>query len=115
MNLNEIFDELISEAEKTYKQTEEEKIRMLIRNYLVHSFLYYELNSPIIPDEQYDKICRELLKYYDKIKKGNFKYKELIDKEALKAGSAYHLRIKDYPTEIADKALKLQRLFAGEQ
>jgi len=36
------------------------KIDMLIRQFLVHSFLYYQLDESIISDENYDRICVQL-------------------------------------------------------
>ena len=33
----------------------------LIKSYLIHSYLYYVLDSPVITDKAYDKLCQVLL------------------------------------------------------
>lgn len=75
------------------------------RQFLVHSFLYYQLNESVISDEKYDSICKELVelqqkhphtgKYFDKCR-------GLED-----SGSGYYLRKYDYPEEIITTALRL--------
>ena len=50
-------------------------------------------------DDAFDYICKELLDNYDSIE---HPHKEYIDKEALKAGTAYHMGVSDYPKLVQD-------------
>ena len=68
----------------------------LVKSYLVHSYLYYILDSPVINDKAYDKICQMLLNK-------NIDH-PLITKEALTAGSGYHISKDNYPSEIIKEA-----------
>ena len=66
-----------------------------LNDYLMHCYLYYELNTPVIYDYDFDKLCKDLLEKWDSI---SHSYKELISKSDLKAGTGYS--IKEYPKEI---------------
>lgn len=57
---------------------------MLVPFYLMCSYAYYEEDNPIVSDAFYDKLARKLLKEYDDI---DHRHKDLIDKDALEAGS----------------------------
>lgn len=48
-------------------------------------------------DESFDYICKKLLDNYDNLEHSHKKY---IDKEALKAGTAFHMRVDDYPSMV---------------
>lgn len=48
-------------------------------------------------DEEFDKICAYALREYDNI---DSPYKHLVTKDALQAGSCYHLKYEDYPDKI---------------
>ena len=43
-----------------YKQTVEERIKQLRRNMLIHSYMYYHLDNPIISDDQWQFQADEL-------------------------------------------------------
>lgn len=60
-----------------------------IRQYAIHSYLYYVKDSPIISDGAYDELCRWLLKNYKWIKPHDIN--GYLDKERLREGSGYHL------------------------
>ena len=62
---------------------------MLVPYYLMHSYLYYELNEPIISDAEYDELCRELKDKWDSVE--HF-HKHLIDVNSLGAGTGYQLK-----------------------
>ena len=62
---------------------------MLVPYYLMHSYLYYVMNEPIIDDMEYDEICRELKEKWDNV---NHYHKHLIDKQSLGAGTGYELQ-----------------------
>mgnify|MGYP003679391567 CR=1 FL=1 len=62
---------------------------MLVPYYLMHSYLYYEMNEPIISDTEYDELCRELKEKWDSVE--HF-HKHLIDVQSLGAGTGYQLK-----------------------
>lgn len=68
-----------------------------VKAYLVHSYLYYKLDSSVISDTEYDALCKKLL--------DTDEYHPLIDREALAAGSGYS--ISEYPPEIIEEAERL--------
>ncbi|KPK10625.1 MAG: hypothetical protein AMJ56_07595 [Anaerolineae bacterium SG8_19] len=65
--------------------------------YLIHSYLYYIMNTPVISDSEYDKLCKRLL--------DSGAEHELISREDLAAGTGYS--IKEYPADIIAEARKL--------
>lgn len=77
----------------------------LVSAYLIHSYLYYVCNMSIISDAEYDEICAELLKQYDEIE---HVHKHLVSKEALKAGTGYHISVFDYPSRVKIIAMHLR-------
>jgi hypothetical protein len=66
---------------------------------LMASWCYYIEPVPcsLLSDEQFDKACAWLLRHYDGV---SHKYKYLLPREALVAGSAYHLSAGQYPGGI---------------
>jgi len=74
---------------------------MLVPYYLIHSYLYYEKDNPIVSDEEYDRICKMLYESYDTVKHC---HKHLIDKESLLSGTGYHLK---YNSRIRGAAIQL--------
>lgn len=46
-----------------------ERINQRRRQLLVHSFLYYQLDTSEIPDHQYDKFCLDLIELQEKYPK----------------------------------------------
>jgi len=75
---------------------------MLVPYYLMHSYLYYKEDSPIISDGEYDSICKRLHSEWDNVE--HF-HKHLIDKEMLIAGTGYTL---EYPNRVIDAAKLLK-------
>ena len=74
--------------------------------YLVHSCLYYIWNRPVIEDVTFDAICRRLYNEFENI---DHHHGYLLDKDALRAGTGYYLKEKDYPLQvqvIAEEILK---------
>lgn len=65
-----------------------------LKNYLIHCYLYYVLNAPIISDTAFDKLCKKLLDSGVK--------SDLVSENDLKAGTGYS--IKEYPPEIIEEA-----------
>lgn len=68
--------------------------------YLIHSYIYYCLDTKTITDSLYDDICRCLYDNFDKIQT---QWPELFEKDALSAGTGYHLTWK-FPEEIKKQA-----------
>lgn len=62
--------------------------------YLAHSYLYYVHDSPVIADADYDEVCQILLNNFDSISHPHATY---LDKEALRAGTAFHIKADEYP------------------
>ena len=76
----------------------------LVTLYLMSSYLYYIHDMHPIPDEVYDEICRQLLRKFKDI---DHHHGHLITKEALKAGTAYHMREAHYPIIVQTAAFAL--------
>ena len=74
---------------------------MLVPYYLMHSYLYYVMNEPIISDIEYDELCKELKDKWDSVE---HYHKHLIDKQSLGAGTGYQL---EYNKRIENGALAL--------
>ena len=77
-----------------------------VRQYLVHSFLYYQLGESIISDLQYDQICVEVETYLRINSNSNpLPYQDIIAKSLAEDGSGFSIR--KYPEEIVSTALHL--------
>lgn len=59
---------------------------LLVPHYLIHSALYYRLDSNIIADHEYDELARRLYNEWDNVE---HHHKYLIHREALKSGGSY--------------------------
>ena len=83
-----------------------ELIQLKMRQYLLHSFLYYKLDESIIADRHYDDICAEVL-HLIKAHKGSslLPYQELVIKSLSEDASGFSVR--KYPAEIISSALHL--------
>ena len=77
-----------------------------VRQYLVHSFLYYQLGESIISDMHYDQICVEVKKYLRTNSNSNhLPYHDIIIKSLAEDASGFSIR--KYPEEIVSTALHL--------
>lgn len=65
--------------------------------YLIASYAYYCRFESIFSDETYDKMCKYILDNYDKLEHIN---KDLVKKESLVAGTAFQLKMEDYPLRV---------------
>lgn len=81
------------------------KVYPNIGNFLVHCYLYYVLNDPIISDEVFDKLCKILHDEWDTKHKFHM-HAHLVSKEDLAAGTGYAIR--DYPLIVQHLAQKAQ-------
>ena len=78
-----------------------------IRQFLVHSFLYYQLDESIIGDHEYDMLVTEI---QDLIKnqeenQNDYIYKSIIENSLGAEGSGFSIR--KYPQEIISTSLHL--------
>ena len=81
-------------------------IQKKIRQYLVHSFIYYKLGESIISDNQFDLICYEILQLIkNSPEKFSIPYKEIIATSLSNEASGFNIR--KYPDEIVSSALHL--------
>lgn len=81
---------------------------LLVPWYLISSYAYYILDDPVITDDLYDRICKELYDALDCFEIDH-PHMDLCDMEALKAGSCYHLKADDYPPmarSVAERFIK---------
>ena len=75
---------------------------MLVPYYLMFSYAYYKENESLIPDSEYDQICRDLITNWNNI---THWHKPLLNLESLKAGTGYD--IAKYPNRVVSAALSL--------
>ena len=80
---------------------------MLVPYYLMHSYIYYELNDSIITDYEYDELCKELKDKWEDIK---HYHKHLVDVTALGAGTGYQVK---YNQRIANAAITMYNKHHG--
>ena len=80
-------------------------LQQRIRQFLVHSFLYYQLNDPVIADVQYDLLCRELKELLTAYRGEPLPFQTLAQETLGNATSGFSL--KTYPSQIISSALHL--------
>ena len=77
-----------------------------IRQYLVHSFLYYQLDESLISDRHFDLICKELSKLLENNSENiSIPYQEIIENSLSNDASGF--TIKKFPREIISTGLHL--------
>ena len=74
----------------------------IVPQYLMSCYLYYELNSPVLTDSQFDDLSKVLLKNLNNLSHHHSKY---IDKDDLVAGTGYSFNWKKMPKIIIGAAL----------
>ena len=83
-----------------------ELIQQKIRQYLVHSFLYYQLDESIISDRHYDHICADVAKLIsDNSAINSLPFHDLVKSSLTEDASGFS--INKYPVEIISAALHL--------
>lgn len=75
------------------------------RQYLVHCFLYYRLNEPVMEDEEFDRIAHELRTLRQAHPDVEMPYADLLDPILGPEVSGFQIR--NYPPEIVTTAFKL--------
>lgn len=76
---------------------------MLIPHYLMHSYLYYVMDDPVVSDAMFDTICKSLLAELDGL---THVHKHLVDRDLLVAGSGFNVQ---FPGMVAGAARWLHR------
>ena len=83
-----------------------ETINRLIRQFLIHSYLYYRLDESLISDQQYDELARGLRESLaSSDSDANLTFKEQLGSISGSEASGYSIR--QYPAEIISSALHL--------
>ncbi len=84
------------------------KPNLLVPWYLMASYSYYHLNKSIMSDDMYDSICKRLL---DSIHSFEIDHVHLYlcDDDALRAGTAFHLKKADYPLMVVGSLRQLMK------
>jgi hypothetical protein len=75
--------------------------------FLMASYLYYIHDLPLLSDDFYDRLAMALLHDYDDLEHA---HAALISKEALRAGTMYHLRADQYPLSTRGAAAHIANL-----
>lgn len=86
------------------------QLTRLAHQFLVHSFLYYQLNESLISDPLYDSISQALRTLRSQHPKAEIPHAKLIDKTLSamdSTDSGYSIKTKDYPPEITTLAFQL--------
>ncbi len=79
-------------------------LQQQVRQFLVHSFLYYQLGESIISDSQYDHLCQSLQASLAQTPE-KVPYQDLVQQALGQEGSGFS--IKKYPAPIITVALHL--------
>lgn len=87
-------------------------IDRLVPLYLAASYLYYIHDRSLMPDAGYDRICQRLAAEFDSV---THAHASLLDRRALEAGTAYHLRESDYPLIVSSSAWMLYDQFVDPE
>lgn len=99
------------------KLTNLERCSVLQRKIILHSILYYELNVSILTDQQFDKICRKLLKgiqYTKDYKKSDYFY-VFYDFDGTTGFQLYHRLEKDDKEYLMHLAKHIYKLYQKEK
>ncbi|MBC8259254.1 MAG: hypothetical protein H8E38_09575 [SAR324 cluster bacterium] len=84
----------------------QELIQQKARQYLIHSFLYYQLGESIITDKYYDQLCTEVEKFLQTNNSVTpIVYHDIIQKSLAEEASGFS--ISKYPAEIVSSAMHL--------
>ncbi len=84
----------------------------LVHHFLLASFAYYIWHQSPMTDDAFDHLCTRLLERYDHFE---HPHKKFIDKEMLRAGTAYNLKETDYPLIVQHATESyIHRALSGE-
>lgn len=77
----------------------------LLRQFLVHSFIYYQLHDNLITDSEYDRLCEECFNVCSDASAASLPLYTLVKNQLDDSASGF--AIKKYPAEIVQSALHL--------
>lgn len=89
----------------TKHETMQARIQQRVRQFLVHSFLYYQMDESLISDQDYDQLCLRLQEDLGREDSRQVPHAELV-RNAL-GGEASGFGIKKYPAPIISAAMHL--------
>lgn len=67
-------------------------LQQRLRQFLVHSYLYYKLDESIISDTEYDRICMELRELLKKHPEADLPFRKIAEKALGDEASGYSIR-----------------------
>ena len=76
----------------------------LISYFLMAGYLWHIENLPLLTDDSWDELCEAIHKNWEQI---THKHREYIDKDFLKAHTAFYIRAEQYPEIVKRAALQL--------
>jgi DNA ligase-like protein len=82
---------------------------------LISSYLYYQMRTQILSDENFDQLCAHLLKHFDEVMASNVWHKILLSRDALRAGTLFDLKESGYPLIISTIAYDLLRRIGADE
>ena len=80
-------------------------LRQKLNQFLVHSFIYYQLDESLIRDTQYDEICRELRELLQTHQEEKIPYRDVAEPVLGEEASGFSIR--SYPPRIISTSLHL--------
>ena len=80
-------------------------LQQRLRQFLVHSYLYYKLDESIISDTEYDRICMELRELLKKHPEADLHFRKIAEKALGDEASGYSIR--QYPPSIISVSMHL--------
>lgn len=89
------------------------RLARLAHLFLVHCFLYYKLDEPVLGDERFDRLAEELRTLREQHPKLDMPHAALVDPQLGPEGSGH--RIRTYPPEIVTTAFKLLYAMTGPE
>ena len=89
---------------KKVKETLEERIKRLRSNMLVHSYLYYQLNTQVIDDDRWQSMANRLATLQDK-NGHKFEFYDDVFKDWT-GDTGMHLPVDDWVKSKADQLVK---------
>ena len=80
-------------------------LRQKLNQFLVHSYIYYQLDESLIRDTQYDEICRELRELLQIHQEEKIPYRDVAEHALSEEASGFSIR--SYPPRIISTSLHL--------
>lgn len=93
-------------ADGMSRAVEAKTVSGLVPWYLMASVMYYHMDAPILSDARYDEIARTLDERWDEVE---HEHKKLIDRDSLKTGSLFALKLEDYPLRTRAAAVAVAK------